>query len=199
MHLSGVQLEKWVINLSKGQLSKPKMPVLAKGLSFAVAPDRIHVDNIMLILQAEKACNMFKKEEVGEKQQLRAHVREMLKSTELNKSKITKEERTAVKDLGRDKAILIHPADKRRATVVMYKEEYDTEIMDMLADERTYEKLSKDPTQEYIRISWLRSWSNCWRRSHQVNITSLCPCARVKMYAARSVLPRYTDKLAASA
>ena len=143
--LSGIQLKKWVINLSKRQLSQPETPALAKGPNFVVAPDRIPVD--MFILQSERACNMLKKEAIDEKQQLKADVRGVLKSTKSPKSNITKEERAALNDLGKDKSILILPTDKGRVTFVMDKEEY--EVKDLLADERTYETLRKDPTPEY--------------------------------------------------
>ena len=100
---------------------------------FAVAPDRIPVD--MFIFQAEKLCDMYKQEEVNEKQQLRADVRGEFKSTKPSKSYITKEENSALKDLHKNKSILILPADKERATVVMDKEECKVKMKDMLEDE----------------------------------------------------------------
>ena len=133
MHLSDMQLKKWVIKLLKRKLSQPETSVLAKRINFAVASDRIPVD--IFILRAEKACNIFKKEEVGEKQQLRADVRGVLKSTKSPNSNI-KEERAALKYLGKDRSILIHPADNGKATVVMDKEEYEMKVRYMLVDER---------------------------------------------------------------
>lgn len=41
--------------------------------------------------------------------------------------------------------LLILPADKGRATVIMKKEEYDHKIDEMLSDEKTYQLLKHDP------------------------------------------------------
>ena len=46
---------------------------------------------------------------------------------------------------------MILAADKGRGSVVMDKEGYETKVKDMLADERTSEKLNKDPTPELQR------------------------------------------------
>ena len=44
-----------------------------------------------------------------------------------------------------------YPADKGKATVLVDKVEYDSKVMAMLSDEKTYGKLNKDPTQVYKR------------------------------------------------
>ena len=41
---------------------------------------------------------------------------------------------------------MIFQADKGKATVIMNKDVYKSKVNDMLWDERTYEKLNKDPT-----------------------------------------------------
>ena len=60
MDLSGTQLKKWVINLSKRELSKAETTVLARGLNFAVTPDRLPVNDV--IVQTEKACGLIPEE-----------------------------------------------------------------------------------------------------------------------------------------
>ena len=45
--------------------------------------------------------------------------------------------------------IIVLPADKGKATVVMHAAEYEDKVKEMLADERTYTKLSNDPTPKY--------------------------------------------------
>ena len=52
----------------------------------------------------------------------------------------------ALKDLTNDEKILVLPADKGKATVVMNKADYDDKIQRMLNDESTYQLLDKDPT-----------------------------------------------------
>ena len=43
------------------------------------------------------------------------------------------------------------PADKGKATVVLDIEEYEEKVTSMLADKKTYEELSSDPTPKYNR------------------------------------------------
>ena len=46
--LSGTQLKRWVINLSKYKLSESENSVLAKGLNFAVTPTKVPVKDIIV-------------------------------------------------------------------------------------------------------------------------------------------------------
>lgn len=46
---------------------------------------------------------------------------------------------------------MILPADKGRATVLMDKDKYEQQVMNMLSDSHTYEKLKTDPTGKYKR------------------------------------------------
>ena len=48
--------------------------------------------------------------------------------------------------LAKDEEILVLPADKGKATVVMNKADYDHKMQQMLCDEDTYQPLKKDPT-----------------------------------------------------
>ena len=112
--LGGTQLKKWVINLSKRDLSKAETTVLAKGLNFAVSPDKLPMNEY--IVQREKARGNLREEE---RDQLRAEVCSALKSTSLPKSNISKEERAAIRSVGKDNTIIILPADKGKATVIM--------------------------------------------------------------------------------
>ena len=46
---------------------------------------------------------------------------------------------------------MILPADKGKSTVVMDTTDYDEKVNNMLADKKTYEELSDDPTPRYKR------------------------------------------------
>ena len=46
---------------------------------------------------------------------------------------------------------MIPPADKGKATVIMDTGEYEHKVKTMLSDDKTYEKLNKDPTPKYKR------------------------------------------------
>ena len=53
--LSGAQLKKWVVNLSKYTLDKVETSVLSKGLNFAVTPSVVLVEDF--VVTTERACS----------------------------------------------------------------------------------------------------------------------------------------------
>ena len=55
-------------------------------------------------------------------------------------------QKTALKDLHKDNTIVILPADKGNATVVMDRSLYEEKMKDILLDGNTYHKLKRDPT-----------------------------------------------------
>ena len=69
-----------------------------------------------------------------------------LRDSEAN---ITRKEREAIRELQKDKDILVLPADKGRATVVMNRSEYEDKMSTMLSDANTYTILTSDPTEKY--------------------------------------------------
>ncbi|XP_072048537.1 uncharacterized protein [Amphiura filiformis] len=144
--LGGEQLKKWVVNLSKHKLTDPQKRVLAKGLNFAPSPNKIPYDEY--IVATELACYKLLQNEVTV---LRSEMANTLRSAKPMKSNISKEERQAIFDLKKDESILILPADKGKATVVMDTEEYEQKLNNMLSDEKTYEVLTKDPIAKYKR------------------------------------------------
>ena len=144
--LSGTQLKKWVVNLSKYKLNDSQNKVLAKGLNYAVSPTTVCTEEF--VLATELACKKLAQPDAV---QLRAKVASALHSSRPPKSNLSKEERQAVKELKKEDSILILPADKGRATVVLDRDEYNTKVNSMLADTKTYEELASDPTQSYKR------------------------------------------------
>ena len=84
-----------------------------------------------------------------QKDKLRADITGVLKSAKVPKQNITRQERTALKGLQKEKSITILPADKGKATFIMETREYQEKMKEMLNDEATYEKLKKDPTKTY--------------------------------------------------
>ena len=55
-------------------------------------------------------------------------------------------QKTALKDLRKDNTIVILPADKGNATVVMDRSLYEEKMKEILLDGNTYRKLKRDPT-----------------------------------------------------
>ena len=93
---------------------------------------------------------------------LRSDVARILEQCKPPKPNITKEERQALYKLKKDDSIKILPADKGRVTVIMNSEEYDKQIMKLLQDNNTYEKLKSDPTKKYKAklVNSLKKWKN---------------------------------------
>ncbi|XP_072037290.1 uncharacterized protein [Amphiura filiformis] len=144
--LTGTQLKKWVINLSKFKLTEPQTKVLAKGLNYAVSPTDVCTDEF--VLATELACkNLAHSEAV----QLRSKVASTLRSSKPPKSNVSNQERKAINVLKKEDSIVILPADKGKATVVLDKQEYNEKVDSMLSDTKTYEELTSDPTQKYKR------------------------------------------------
>ena len=71
----------------------------------------------------------------------------MLEATEIgDRTNISKDERRVIKELQDEDSIMVLGADEGRATVVLDKSTYEEKMQSVLSDERTYEKLDKDPT-----------------------------------------------------
>ena len=97
--------------------------IIIKGLNFAVSPSKIPVNDF--IVATESACGNLPNSEATV---LRAEVIDVLRTTKLYKPNIIAEERQALKKLQQEKSIIVLPADKGKATVVMDASEYDKKL-----------------------------------------------------------------------
>ncbi|KAI8493809.1 hypothetical protein Bbelb_281560 [Branchiostoma belcheri] len=138
--------ERWVKNLSSHTLTEPEKSLLSKGLNFAVAPNKI--PSIDIVTETESAIRRARLPQ-RQAEALRTKVATTLKVSKPPASNITREERTALKDLATNQDILILPADKGRCTVVLDWEQYDRKVLDLLGDKDTYMPLKKDPTNKF--------------------------------------------------
>ena len=138
--------DKWVKNLSDRQLTSSETRVLARGLNYAITPQRIPI--VDYITGIESAIHYGKLPSV-EAEQLRRSISTTINNTKLQKSNISREERKALESIKGDKSIIVLPADKGRCTVLLNKQDYDTKIQDLLNDTTTYEKLSRNPTSKF--------------------------------------------------
>ena len=84
-----------------------------------------------------------------EAEQIRLKVSAVLSNAKASAYNINTQEKRALASLARDKDITILPADKGRCTVVLNTTDYDTKILNLLDDTKTYEKLKRDPTSSY--------------------------------------------------
>ena len=129
-------------------MSTDEESLLKYGTNFAVTPTELPIAD--LIVQTEHACKQLGAA-TEQSTALRSDVVEILKKAKPPPSNISKAERLTIKSLREDKSIMILPADKGRATVVMNTEDYDSKAKSLLEDTRTYQPLKKDPTKGFKR------------------------------------------------
>ena len=83
--LTGTQLKKWVVNISKYKINDDQTRVLGKGLNYAVTPDKLPVEDF--VVATEQACRSLP---IDKADLLRAQVAVVMKSAKLPKPNITK-------------------------------------------------------------------------------------------------------------
>ena len=103
-----IDKSRWVLNISSQNFSENEINVLKKGLNFAATPSKLPVDEF--IAATEEACN--KLSDPMHAASLRSDVTRILEKKSTIKQNITKEERSALRNLSNNKEILILPADK---------------------------------------------------------------------------------------
>ncbi|XP_072398131.1 uncharacterized protein [Diabrotica undecimpunctata] len=134
------ETHKLVYNFSNLELNEATTSVLSKGFNFAVAPARIPVENI--ISEVESSITNIPPETA---EIIRQDVSQILRTAKPPKRNLTREEKEALRDLQKNKEIIVLPADKGNATVVMNIDDYDKKLTDLLND-TAYEKIATDPT-----------------------------------------------------
>ena len=107
------------------------------------------------ITAIEEICQKL---EMGEAEELRAEVKNILKKAHPPKPNITKEEQKAIENLRKDDTRIVLMEDKGVALVVMKREEYDKKAEELL-NTTTYTTINSDPTTRYKNklISLLKS------------------------------------------
>uniref|UniRef100_A0A8C5PK16 Uncharacterized protein n=1 Tax=Leptobrachium leishanense TaxID=445787 RepID=A0A8C5PK16_9ANUR len=65
---------------------------------------------------------------------------------------LTRHEKEALCQLAENREIVIKPADKGGGLVILSKEQYKKEALRILSDRTTYEPLSRDPTQDFVKL-----------------------------------------------
>ena len=142
---SFVDKSNWVVNLSSRSLNEAEVSLLKKGLNFAVTPADIPATEI--IAKVESAVRQLDAERADT---VRRAVNAILQQAEPPKPNITKEQQDAFKSLKEDKSIMILPADKGRASVVLDADTYHAK-MSALIDSGPYQLVNKDPTDRLTR------------------------------------------------
>ena len=109
-------------------------------MSFAIAPSSIPFQDIIAATEAT-ACGLDRI--VADT--LRTEMAEVLRKAKPPKPNMSFKQRSAVRALRNDSNIVIVPADKSKATVVMDRIDYDTKLRSILQDDQ-YRPLPRDPT-----------------------------------------------------
>ncbi len=137
---------KWVVNLSDRTLSADERSLLQRGLNFSVTPSTVPTKEY--VIGVESACRLIGP---GSKQaeRLRSDCVRLLKTAQLPTSNITRKEQAALTNLAKDENIMVLPADKGRAVVVLNTKDYQQKATALLSDTKTYKILPKDPTTQY--------------------------------------------------
>ena len=131
---------KWVFNRTERVLTSAQEEVLALGLNFTPAPSKVPLRDFASAIESGA-----RKLDEASADDLRGRVCGILRNAKLPKSNLAIEHRTALKELKAMEGIVILPADKGNATVVMERDEYDSKMSELL-NSTTYKKLKKDPT-----------------------------------------------------
>ena len=123
--------ERHVVNLSSKQLTTSQLQVLSRGLNFAPTPKFIPKAHIVASVEAAITQSNVTEGEAGK---ARVGVINALSHAKLPPTNIHPQEAKAVKEMAKDDDIVIVPADKGRATVVMDRKDYSAKMLMMLGD-----------------------------------------------------------------
>ena len=129
--------QKWVHNLSSKSLTPTQTSVLEKGFNFALSPKSLPMVDIICGVEE----GLRKVNDAAAVSTARSKVAGVLKTARLPKRNIDKEEEQALKELKKDKDIVILKADKGNCTVIMDRPDYDQKINALLNDNDIYSKL----------------------------------------------------------
>ena len=129
-----------MVNLTDRALTPAQEEVLKLGLNFAPAPSKLPLTDTMAAV--ESGVRRLSPEDADD---LRGRVCGILRRAKVPRSNLTREQRTALKELKGLKDEVILSADKGNATVMMRRCDYDGKMEEMLGT-GTYGKLRGDPT-----------------------------------------------------
>ena len=122
--------KRWVVNASQHDLKDNEVQLLRKGLNFALTPN--HVPRKKIIASVEQSLVGLSEET---KDEIRVEVSHILKHANPPKdNNTTTEERRALRDLKQNSDIVVLPADKGNAVVVLNKSDYRAGVTSMLQE-----------------------------------------------------------------
>ena len=108
-----------MLNCSSRSLPPSEEEVLALGMSFAITPSRIPHEEVIAATEA-----LAHRLDQQTKDTLRLGTGGALQNVKSPKPNLSYRQNCALMDLHKDEGIIIVPADKGRATVILSKEKY---------------------------------------------------------------------------
>lgn len=131
--------ERLVHNASSATLDEQELSVLRKGLNYAVCPRSVPKSD--LIASVESAIVSCTNEE---KAFVRRKAAAALEKARVPQPNLTSEENEALKRLREREDVIILPADKGKATVILDRAEYQRKLRSLL-DDGPYRPAQRDP------------------------------------------------------
>ncbi|XP_052739858.1 uncharacterized protein LOC112042946 isoform X2 [Bicyclus anynana] len=137
------QSDAAVINLSSVTLNENGLNALGKGLNFALTPRNIPMESIVCSIEDAIFRNKIPTRDA---ECLRQDIATFLRRAKLPPSNMSRSDRAALMEIRNNEDILILPADKGNATVIVDTDAYENKINHLLSDTTTYKKLNHNPT-----------------------------------------------------
>ena len=103
-----------IVHSTDRNLDKTTESILTRGLDYAVTPNKVPVEDF--VIHAEAAIKTLPPEQ---SEHIRQETARILRKSKPPAPNITPAQRQALKDLKNDNEILVLPADKGNATVIM--------------------------------------------------------------------------------
>ena len=166
-------INKWVIKLSKPELTPAQKSLPVKGPNFAISPNNI--PNLEYITAIESMCPKLKEEDASE---LRANINALLRKGKEPKPNLNKQERIALLQLKKDQARIILTVNKGVALVVLDKEDYINKGQGLLS-QPAYKEIPKDPTnrikaQPITKLRRIKKDSNIYEGTYKAMYPTGC-------------------------
>ena len=170
-HVTSLDNTKVIVNLSGRELDEAEKDVLSLGLNFAVAPNKVPERDIIAGMEA-----LARQLDTQTGMKLRRIVKDCLEKAGPPSPNLTRQQQQAVS------TVVILPADKGNATVVMDTSAYQSKIDDILSDDN-YRQIRKDPTKKLER-------ELSERLKHLEFIGKLPPGLRKRLNPSHSYIPQ---------
>lgn len=121
-------------------MSETEKSALSKGFNYAIAPKTIPTEEIIASIESTLSSV-----DVQSAEPIRLDTARILQSARPPKPNLRPSELQGLKALKKNENIIILPADKGNATVVMDTADYKRKMYDILED-GTYKQTNRDPT-----------------------------------------------------